>query len=975
MEKISHNIYIYKLKRQLNNLGKKASKVLFAVLIMLQSFIGYIPMTFEKVKALDVTDEESLKTNLEAAGTGDTLILQKELTIDTTITVGAGDFTIDLNGNNIISSKANTLFNIANPNTNLTIKNSQDTEANIKFTGSGLGNAITVTGAAKNSVLNIDKVKFSDFKKAWGGVLLINGSAGAEPTIKITNSTFENNQASSMEGGALSFTNAKVELTGNIFKNNIAKTTGGVINASNSDLTLTDNTFSENTAYTKGGAINATKNSILKIYAGNNFNSNKASSGGAISTDNSNVTIESSKFDGNKAISSKVDSQYKAQGDGGAIYLQGEASAANKQNPAIYNSKISNNEIINNSSNSNGGAIWVSAMTNNFTHNKISNNTISSVDSASMGTSGGGIYSYDCNDTYIDNEITYNKAINGGGIYYSVGLPYVTSSKIEDKKKELNLENNHINYNTAINENIQECENGKFCGMGGGLSVSVASSASDANITADVKVNLKSGEFIGNHATDGGAIYLGIHWSKSNLALKKVLITGNKAGRGGGIWLCPTARTEMHSTLGGAIYGNTASGDPEFGWGDGQSRQTLNSAGDDIFYEGTKKTDQTDKQFGPNEDGTNVDPNSSLTVTSRTWSGNEINWYKDEHGNRYVDGTHHLFTDENDPYLVGADGNGTKNLTALHGLMDEDPYYNLTIKDNIADRRGGGIFTNNTVNIGENKDIDVKVNKEFFHNGEKIEKDLPEIYVNLYQIDKNGNETLLEENVALNSYNDYSHTFYNLPTVYSDNEADKYTYDVREVNPTTIVETNKEADDEGNITVNIKNIIVDPTEYSLEVEKIISGDMPKKQDTFTFEIESEKQTGMELPKNLKTTIKGEGKTKFDNIKFTLPGTYTFKVKEIKGDDIRYNYDNSIWTVTINVVKNKTKDELEIDSVSFIKNNKYYKGVQFNNIYTDIVNPKTGDDIFFNIFTLIISSLTMGVFLITTRRKLALIKNN
>lgn len=80
------------------------------------------------------------------------------------------------------------------------------------------------------------------------------------------------------------------------------------------------------------------------------------------------------------------------------------------------------------------------------------------------------------------------------------------------------------------------------------------------NMDKNSQVNLISGLISENRSSGfGGGIDYTNH-ENPTLHLTNVLITGNRASRGAGIWACPTSETEVYSTLGGAFYGNKATG-------------------------------------------------------------------------------------------------------------------------------------------------------------------------------------------------------------------------------------------------------------------------------------------------------------------------------------------------------------------------------------------------------------------------------
>ena len=108
------------------------------------------------------------------------------------------------------------------------------------------------------------------------------------------------------------------------------------------------------------------------------------------------------------------------------------------------------------------------------------------------------------------------------------------------------------------------------------------------------------------------------------------------------------------------------------------------------------------------------------------------------------------------------------------------------------------------------------------------------------------------------------------------------------------------------------------TTYTPQVSKTITGSTPSSESTFIFNItaSSDNPDGAELPTDTSATVTGSGSTNFGNIKFTKAGTYDFEIKETKGNDSGYTYDESVWTLTVVVVDNES--QLEVESYSYTK---------------------------------------------------------
>lgn len=110
-------------------------------------------------------------------------------------------------------------------------------------------------------------------------------------------------------------------------------------------------------------------------------------------------------------------------------------------------------------------------------------------------------------------------------------------------------------------------------------------------------------------------------------------------------------------------------------------------------------------------------------------------------------------------------------------------------------------------------------------------------------------------------------------------------------------------------TVAYTNKILTPTEVTLQVTKKVQGKNADRAFTFSMELKDGDSTGVVMPTDKTAATdaniqKGQSKTvSFNNIKFTKPGTYTFKVKETNGTvPAGWSYDKTEKTITV-VVRN------------------------------------------------------------------------
>ncbi len=685
----------------------------------------------------------------------------------------------------------------------------------------------------------------------------------------------------------------------------------------------------------------------------------------ASSADNQ-ISIENTIFKGFNVAGLNGPSITTKQG--GAIYYRtSKASGENTSKLTINNCKFINNEA------TDGGAIYfyssatskkVEINNTSFENNKT---YITTAGEWGQGNGKGGAlyFDYGLDVTLKDNTFNSNKTIlktdDSKASLHSIFNSYGSGGAIYNERNALDLEGNKFTNNMAYKD-------------GGAIfhrvdtsvskSLTISNSASNQALfdknsakrggavfiyesNNDLKhgIEIKEGTFSNNSASeDGGAINY-TQGSMGYLQLKNVLITKNTAVSGGGIWLCPTAQGKIHSTVSGAIYGNTATGS----WNNGK---TITARGNDIRY----STEAEDDAL-PN---VNQIETSDVTISSRSNDGHIINWFADEAYKRFRQG---------DTPVDIKDYQNRKKPFSLARVDGDSSKYDVIFTGNTAGKRGGAIATNYTLEIGEDVDVDVKVEKKFSRKKEEYTdtKLLPKsVFVNLYRQDEDGsNETLLDSHVELNKENNWSHTFEDLPKYPADNENANYKYLVREEDESNLKSTDVQCDEKGNCTYTLTNEIQSlPVKYSLEVEKKIDSFIkPTEKEEFIFEIKTEDKDGIVLPGNRYAKIKGEGKAKFEEITFTKEGIYKVFVKELKGNNNEYTYDENTYEVTITVKEEKGK--LVIENVKITKNNKSQDKIVFindynskitiaKNIIKEISNPETQDEISKYIIMFIIS---------------------
>ena len=593
-------------------------------------------------------------------------------------------------------------------------------------------------------------------------------------------------------------------LTSETLKDNRAiETIGGTVLIKNV-------TFGNFAAKTGNGAVVCATDAtltIVKSTLGFKNGCNFAMNGGAVYAKNSKVTIQNNSISRNR---SKDDSGKSGQYwfGGGALFLEGGSAT------------IEGNDFSFNRSWDYGGALHldnldiVKVNDNTFRSSEVYNHRLKS--EGSRGGDGGAIYSRICKN----NCISYNTIIES----YTLGGNGSGIAIIGDRNSNVTLEGNDINNNTGAKR-------------GGGIYLRMEKGSS---------LTIGSGKICNNEASEFGA---GLDYSAIDmepLRLTNVLITENQAVRGAGIWGCPSSETEINSTLGGAIYNNTATGKIS------SLSSNLLASGDDIRYEGVNTPDKFAILSHPPTETTHI------SVMQRALGGGLMSWYKDEADARYKDADTPEEVDD-DIY------NSTQNSFGIHGELKKE-YQTLAldqakmiISGNYGCKYGGGIATNSPVIIGlENSDITVNVEKQW-----PEEVTLPDqIEIDLYRVNKNDtkkDQVKLDSDVVLNEENNWSTTFTDLPAKYVDSNG--------QVQDCTYLVKEKDADN-----------------WYCSSETIEEGD-----NTYTIQLANRPAGNLEVSK----TVTGRGSTTQE---FTF--TVTLSDKEVDGTFGNMTFSSGVATFTL-----------------------------------------------------------------------------
>ncbi len=464
-------------------------------------------------------------------------------------------------------------------------------------------------------------------------------------------------------------------------------------------------------------------------------------------------------------------------GAGGAIYAEGGKLVCEN---VIFGNNTAKGSI-DGGNEYNGGALYLDqGVHGNIRGNTFTANRAQASDFDQLSPTdgnGGAVYARLCGKVdFVSNTVDGCEAdSNGGGLSVVVAM----EGTIGGQRTSFTLSGNRITGCKAGNR-------------GGGLHF--INSTTDMDSLGYSRENscikLLSGRISGCSADWGGAIDYTSH-GMNPLYLTNVIIRNNTAIRGGGVWACPTSNTSSYSTLGGAIYGNTATGAILTG-------NPLYSSGDDVRYEGSDVTvhlqDVLVAQF--------YQPlgESRMTVLARALGGGLISWYTDEQDDRFARGD--LMADPS----VYADAQLS---FSLHGVLAAEyrrlaeKNASLIIENNTAESRGGGIASNSRIVIGlENHDLNITVNKKWDGNGA-----IPQsVKITLVQTDARGNKVNLDSAV-LTADNGWRAAFARLPSGYTDSNGNflQYSYTVAEEKISDWSGSQQQTRQGNNITITLTN--------------------------------------------------------------------------------------------------------------------------------------------------------------------------
>ena len=305
-----------------------------------------------------------------------------------------------------------------------------------------------------------------------------------------------NNEATSSGGGIKTGGNSTLTLENCQVNNNVAGFGGGIYTGFRSTTTVINSKFSGNDGSLasnteRGGGAIATKSGGSLTIRDSEFTDNKGSYGGAVNNLLGSMTIDNSKFIGNRTN----------EGVGGAVYVDGaNASGLNATpGPVAGNIAIRNSVFEGNIGTREGGAAFLFGYfqdkfvleNNNFINNQAVKNSLGS------GGSGGAVRHGNADLSVTNCTFINNKADdNGGGLWLG-----------EDGN--VSVVNSTFFGNTAANQ-------------GGGMVVGNKDSFS-TNIVSSTFAKNSAGEYSGAIATFDSP-------GKQPITVKNSIFDGNTAG-------------------------------------------------------------------------------------------------------------------------------------------------------------------------------------------------------------------------------------------------------------------------------------------------------------------------------------------------------------------------------------------------------------------------------------------------------------
>ena len=337
------------------------------------------------------------------------------------------------------------------------------------------------------SILNCEIM--NNNSKSGGGACFYQSPSTIKES-KILNNSANSKEGTGGDGGGFYCLNSTISLEYCEINENVSNRGGGIF-LQNSELIISACDFNENTGTLQGGGILSISSTV--DLSKSSIKDNKSYSGGGLylkESDPSYIT------DG-CIISNNI-----------AFYHGGGGIFCDYSSPEIEDCSIMDNHALKGTSDlelASGGGIYIGPSTSPKINNSSFKGNISK-------WQGGGLYcGENSNPEICSSDLTYNKAIFGGGLYITKGAKL----KLTD---------------CVIENNEAENDEKDIGGFGGGIFFEESSSETEIN---DCKLNM-------NNALYGGGFYI----FNSSLIIKNSTLTGNSAnfidgngGDGGAVFL------------------------------------------------------------------------------------------------------------------------------------------------------------------------------------------------------------------------------------------------------------------------------------------------------------------------------------------------------------------------------------------------------------------------------------------------------
>lgn len=573
------------------------------------------------------------------------------------------------------------------------------------------------------------------------------------------------------------------------------------------------------------------------------------------------LTLTNIVLDGNRDAVTAIDAMIYAA-EGSVLNITTGAKLQNNHNSqknyyydyggAVYSYGTVNMDggLVTGNTADNGGGLMLrgSNAVLNFTGGEISGNSCNTDMASTEGSSGGGVGLVAGADmTMSGGEISGNTARYGAGVSTGCIVDY-----LDEIGSEFVMTGGEIKNNEAIQQ-------------GGGIFIQTHC---EGRITAGtITGNIASKS--GGTQFAGGGIYVNGHFTNNNLQqgvlyLTDTLVHDNTAREGGGLAGCETSGTLVYMTEGAAFYDNT-------------------------------NMDMAFRSTGINALG-NTKPHG--TIAEYMLGGGAYNW-TDENG---VSVSSHVLADFLQTFAI----QGHPDAAAIAAAQSLGKVH---IYGNSTGGLGGGIASNGRVVIGEKKDVtNISVTKiwDDANTDEKLTEKNGQYYLvkpagtmvhpevlQVWLLADGERVSVLEFRAETAEENGVTYLVWPKTLTFANQPSGK-DYTIVEVLPDgakylPVISGSASAG------FQVKNIYNPTAELKLEASKTLNGVVPAEDEIFTFTLSSGENV-------LQTVNNQGGKIAFAPIEYTLEqvGTYVYTVKEVAGDNWLYTYDETVYTITVNV---------------------------------------------------------------------------